>query len=241
MMIDEIKNRVICADRLDILRQLPDKCVDLVLTDPPYGVEGGHGGQLKDYRKADYGKEFEDTPEYIKTICVQVIKESLRIAHTVVFTPGTRCLCYYPQPDEVGDFYAPASSRIGKFGFQNCNPIFYYGKYKNAGKGALHTSYVLTEAARKTSHPCPKPTKAWKWLLERCSNEGDIVLDPFFGSGTTGIVCVQTNRNYVGIEVNPMFVETANKDIACEYEKMELFNPPAKKTQESLFTINAET
>lgn len=210
--IDTVRNTVICCDCLEVMRQLPDKCVDLVLTDPPYGVEGGHGGQTKDYRKADYDG-FDDTPEYIKSVCVPAIQECLRIAKTVVLTPGTRCACSYPQPDEIGGFYQPASSRIGKFGFQNLQPIFYYGYYKNAGKGALHTVIVLTESAEKFDHPCPKPINGWTRLLERCSSEGDLVLDPFLGSGTTAVACKRTGRDFVGIEISPAYCETARARI----------------------------
>lgn len=191
------------------MKEIPDKSVDLVLTDPPYGVEGGHGGQLRDYKKADYTGDWMDTPEYITKHCVPAIKECFRIAKTVVVTPGTRCLCSYPQPDEVGCFFSPASSRIGLFGFQTCHPIFYYGYYKNRGKGALPTGMILTEAAPKVGHPCPKPLRAWKWLLERCSEPGWIVLDPFLGSGTTAVAAKQLGRKYIGIEINPDYCKIA--------------------------------
>lgn len=205
-----------CADCLDILPQMPDKCVDLVLTDFPYGVEGGHGGQLKDYRKADYAGKWEDTPGYIKTVCSPVAVESLRIANTVAFTPGTRCLCSYPQPDEVGCFFSPASSRIGLFGFQSCHPIFYYGHYKNRGKGALCTGISISEAAEKNGHPCPKPIKAWMWLLERCSEKNDIVCDPMLGSGTTAVAAQKLGRQWIGVEISEEYCEIAAKRIEAE-------------------------
>lgn len=208
-----------CGDCLDVMSTMQDKSVDLVLTDPPYGVDGGHGGQLKDYRKADYTDAFDDTPEYIRKVCVKAIEMSLRIAKTVVFTPGSRCFTYYPQPDDMGVFYQPASSRIGRFGFQTAQPIFYYGYYKNAGKGSLHTSYVLTEASEKNGHPCPKPIKAWTWLLERCANPDTIILDPFAGSGTTAIACIRTNRKYILIEKEEKYCEIARKRIDTELDQ----------------------
>lgn len=205
---------IFLADCRTILPLLPK--VDLVLTDPPYGVEGGHGGQLKDYRKADYGTEFEDSPDYIRSVCVPVITSCLAIAKTVAFTPGTRCCCFYPQPDEVGCFYAPASSRIGKFGFQNCHPIFFYGRYINAGKGALHTVFVMTESAPKNGHPCPKPTTPWHWLMQRTCLDGELVLDPFMGSGTTLRAAKDLGRRAIGIEINEEYCEIAAKRLAQE-------------------------
>src|SRR4051812_22857134 len=94
-----------------------------VVTDPPYGVEGGHGGQLKDYKKADYAPNFEDTPKYIRDVVVPMITHCIANCKSVVLTPGTRCCFSYPQPDDMGCFFQPASSRIGKFGFQSMQPI----------------------------------------------------------------------------------------------------------------------
>jgi len=205
---------IFCGDCREIVPTLGR--FDLLLTDPPYGVEGGHGGQLKDYHKANYGDGWEDTPAYIKNVCVPIIEWGLKNCKTVVLTPGTRCLCHYPQPDEVGCFYAPASSRIGKFGFQNCHPIFFYGWYKNRGKGALHTVRVLTEAAEKNGHPCPKPIMAWTWLLERTSEEGATILDPFAGSGTTGRAAKDLGRKAVLIEREERYCEIAAKRMLQE-------------------------
>lgn len=192
--------------------------VDLVLTDPPYGVDGGHGGQLRDYRKADYCGDWADTPEYIASVVVPVINKCLGLAKTTVVTPGTRCLCLYPQPEEVGAFFSPAASRIGRFGFQSVHPIFFYGWYKNRGKGAIETGRVLTETAEENGHPCPKPIGAWKWLLNRSCEEGALVLDPFMGSGTTLRAAKDLGRRAIGIEIEEKYCEIAAK--RCSQEVM---------------------
>ena len=208
------------ADALELIDTLEH--FDVVLTDPPYGVEGGHGGQLRDYQKANYTGEWEDTPEYIKTVCVPVIQKCLEHAKTVAMTPGTRCCCSYPQPDEVGCFYAPASSRIGKFGFQNCHPIFFYGYYKQRGKGALHTVYQMCEAAEDWGHPCPKPIKAWTWLADRVSWDGCTILDPFMGSGTTGVAALKLGRRFIGIEIEDKYFRIACERIKREYDQLKM-------------------
>ena len=60
-------------------------------------------------------------------------------------------------------------------------------------------------------HPTQKPVDLCEWLIKTYSNEGDLVLDPFMGSGTTGIACINTNRNFIGIEKDKKYFEVAKK------------------------------
>jgi len=63
-------------------------------------------------------------------------------------------------------------------------------------------------------HPSPKPIELYKWILEVVTNPGDLILDPFMGSGTTGVACVQTGRRFIGIEIDPKYYAIAEKRIA---------------------------
>jgi len=62
-------------------------------------------------------------------------------------------------------------------------------------------------------HPTEKPTSLIQVIIEYSTDEGDTILDPFMGSGTTGVACVQTNRNFIGIEIEPKYFEIAEKRI----------------------------
>ena len=66
----------------------------------------------------------------------------------------------------------------------------------------------------KVDHPCPKPTNVMRWIIERTTFKNDNVFDPFMGSGTTGVACVQTGRNFIGIEIDPTYFAIAEKRIA---------------------------
>jgi site-specific DNA-methyltransferase (adenine-specific)/modification methylase len=200
---------IYCADCRDILPHLPK--VDLVLTDPPYGIEGGTGGMQHDYSKSDYSGLWTDDEKYIKTVCVPIIEKCLNLARTLAFTPGTTWLCSYPQPKDVGCFFTPSSPRTASFGFQSCHPIFYYGWYKDGGKNNNCSGKILTESAEKNGHPCPKPIKAWKWLLERLSEANNIILDPFLGSGTTALAAKELGRKFIGIEISEEYCRIAVK------------------------------
>jgi DNA modification methylase len=71
-------------------------------------------------------------------------------------------------------------------------------------------------------HPCPKPLKFVKWLIKKGSKEGDTILDPFMGSGTTGVACVQTGRNFIGCEIDPGYFKIAEKRIHDAQQQMRL-------------------
>ena len=123
----------------------------------------------------------------------------------------------------------------GPWGFTGLTAILYYGKDYRAGKGALPSSIKVTEAAEKCGHPCPKPIRAWSWLVGKLSQEGETILDPFMGSGTTGVACVKLGRKFIGIEIEPKYFDIACKRIEDAYKQGDLFvEPPAKPVQEGL-------
>ena len=73
----------------------------------------------------------------------------------------------------------------------------------------------------KRYHPTQKPVELIEKIIQKSSNEGDTVLDPFMGSGTTGVACVNTNRNFIGIEIDEEYFKIAEKRI--EKSKIRLF------------------
>ena len=210
--------------------------VDAVMTDPPYGIDGGRGGDARDFRKGNYTNAFDDTEAYVATICVPAVVQSLALASRGAVTSGTRCLHLYPRAADIGCFYTPAAMTHGPWGFVGFNPILYYGRDFRAGKGSLPSSITVTETAPKIDHPCPKPIRAWKWLLDKVSQSGETVLDPFMGSGTTGVACVKLGRRFIGIEIEEKYFDIACKRIEDAYRQGDMFReaPKTKPTQETL-------
>ena len=204
------------GDCRDILPTLPP--VDLVLTDPPYGIEGGRGVGNRARGKAAYGPEgWEDTPEYIMETCVGVIKWAISAAPRVIVTPGIRHLHLYPPADDIGCFWTPAAIGFGAWGMVTFNPILYYGRDPRAGVGAWPSGRQVTEPPGIDGHPCPKPLRAWKWLLAKGSvEESDLILDPFMGSGTTLRAAKDLGRRAIGIEIEEKYCEIAVKRLAQE-------------------------
>jgi len=200
---------IYCGDCLEILPLITEK-VDLVLTDPPYGIDGARGGQARINDRKYHTDKFADTPEYIKSLVVPVIEMCIASSRTVIVTPGTRCLKLYPDWNDMGCLWCPAAPTHGPFGFTNFQPVLYYGKDPRAGRCSLPTGYQMTESASPNGHVCPKPLKTWTKLLHKGTLEhGEIVLDPFLGSGTTAVAAKQLGRKFIGIEIEPKYCQIA--------------------------------
>lgn len=203
------------ADAREVLDFIPAGCV--LLTDPVYGINGGRGGDAREYGKGAYAiGSWADTDDYVRDVCVPVVKAILTKAVRGAVTPGNRCIGLYPGPSDIGCFWCPAAVTHGPWGFTNFNPILYYGKDFRAGKGALPAGIAVTEASEKNGHPCPKPIKAWQWLLDKVSLPGETVVDPFMGSGTTLRAAKDLGRRAIGIEIEEKYCEIAVRRLAQE-------------------------
>jgi site-specific DNA-methyltransferase (adenine-specific) len=193
--------------------------IDAVVTDPPYGVglKGkraymGHGSAITTVRPGTYSHP--DTPEYVKSVVVPVIVQLRDQISCVVVTPGTRCYWLYPPPDDLGCFFHASGHGMGRWGFTCMQPILYYGKdpYQREGLGCRPNACGQTYPNDANTHQfvCAKPLPMLLWLVNRASLEDETVCDPFMGSGTTGVACVQLGRSFVGIEI-----DTGTFDLAC--------------------------
>ena len=201
------------GDCLEILPTLPK--VDAVITDPPYGVSGQQNTRNADREcgKKNAYESFIDSADYVERIAVPAVRVALSLAKRGVVTPGNLCLTMYPAPQSFGCFYQPASVGLQPWGRADAQPILYYGKHPIGGTAlpGSKCSYQLTEAPDVNGHPCPKPTKAMIWMVSCASLKGETILDPFMGSGTTGVACMNLGRKFIGIEIEPRYF-----DIACE-------------------------
>lgn len=198
---------------LSILRTMDSQSVDVVVTDPPYGIDGSRGAKNIARGKGNYQASFPDTPEYIQRVVIEAILQCRRIARAVIVTPGIKNMMLYPQPDSFGVFYQPAAVGLQTFGNLDAQPIFYYGKNATGKNMGVPCSHSMTSKADESIHPCRKPTKEWTRLILAHTLPGQTVLDPFMGSGTTGEVCVKNGRNFIGIELEKLYFEEAKSRI----------------------------
>lgn len=234
--MDKIDNQLlIMGDVVEKLKELPDKSVDLVVTDPPYNLNKNYG-QSQD--KLEFDKYIEFSKAWILE-CRRVLKDNGSI---YVFM-GMRYISYIyeileqefgfafngwitwyytqgigkkrgfsPRHDDI--LYFTKNSK--KFTF-NLDDIripqkFYRGinNMRGANPGNVwEFSHMHYCNANRQQHPTQKPEGLYERMILASSNKGDTVLDPFLGSGTLLRVCQQLGRYGIGIDNNPEYIEMA--------------------------------
>ena len=223
-----------CGDCLEVMKSIPDKSVDAVITDPPYGVEvssinkGGEGGkQAKRRARLDC---YDDSNKYNQYIVKEFLPSVSRLTDCVAVCAGIKTLMNYPQPEWILAWVYERKTSFCPYGFNQWTPILCYGKdpfqQKRNGRAPLAVlpDVIFENAtAPENGHPTPKPLDFMKKAVLRFStSEGDTILDPFMGSGTTGVACVQTGRNFIGIEIDPGYFAIAEKRIKDAQAQMRL-------------------
>lgn len=190
---------------------------DALVTDPPYGVFLGDvvNGQSVAKQQQPY-TTFEDTPDYLASVCMPIVVDAIaRTTRAAIFC-GNRNLWLYPPATEVGCWYVPAATSRGKWGFVTANLILYYGKSPRAGIGDTANSFSMQATSDTRAHPCAKPMPVMAWLVDKASREGDVVFDPFAGTGTTLRAAKDLGRKAIGIEIEERYCEIAAQRLSQE-------------------------
>jgi DNA modification methylase len=192
---------------------LPRVSADVLVTDPPYGVE--IGSQDHPSGKTEY-LSFDDTEERIRAEVVPAVELALAQVKRGAIFPGTRCAWFYPRPYEIGAVYFPAGFGFSRWGFCCSQPILYYGKDPKPITRKEPNSVSCTESSEKNGHPCPKPIGLMRWVIARVALPAETVLDPFMGSGTTLVAAKNMGHPAIGIELNERYCEIAAKRLSQE-------------------------
>jgi DNA modification methylase len=138
-----------------------------------------------------------------------------------------------PKFDALGGVYCSAATGRHQWGFKNFLPVLFYGAYPDLHKGAHFPTVIASnETADKNGHPVPKPLGWMSWLVNLTTRQGETAVDPFMGSGTTGVACVQLGRKFIGIEREPKYFDIACKRIEQAVSQGQLFTPAAPKAEQ---------
>jgi DNA modification methylase len=127
-------------------------------------------------------------------------------------------------------WYKGSPGILSPVGFADWEAIMVYGSNVY---GPAHDHFHACPPPADNGHPCPKPVAWAEWLVTRFTKPDDTVLDPFLGSGTTAVACVQTGRRYIGIELSEAYCEIAAKRIekALAQPRLPLEAPREKAAQ----------
>jgi len=194
------------ADCLDVLPTLPEGIVDAVVTDPPYGIgESGRKNASRSHLAAtrDYG-DYDWDAERAPSEAIAMLR---RLSRQQVIWGGI----YYT------DILPPSSSWIvwdknNSGDFADCELA--WTSHKKAARLFKWTwNGFIKQRPERRWHPTQKPIALMKWVVEGYTQSGATVLDPFMGSGTTGVACVQTGRPFIGIEIDERYFDIAVKRI----------------------------
>lgn len=175
---------------------------EVLITDPPYGVDFG-GKSTKHTPRS--GKGYTTPDSQIGPAVVSELLE--RVVRGVVF-PGVRLMFQYPEPTDVGCVFCPSGAGVGPWGFVCFHPVLFYGKTPKRN-GSLPASLSSFDTADTADHPCPKPLSWLTWVVTLATEPGDLILDPFMGSGTTLRAARDLGRRAIGIDVEERYCEIA--------------------------------
>ena len=233
------------GDCLELMKEIPDGSIDAIITDPPYGTTACKwdsvipfepmwqrinklikpNGAIVLFGSEPFSsalrmsniKQYKYDWVWHKTKPsghLNAKKQPMRIYENISVFYSKQCY-YNPQDLIYGEFNNDRPSRSKKIKGE-----YTYGLEKNAGISiaANYPKNVLTfsNPNNDSLHPTQKPVPLLEYLIKTYTNEGETVLDFTMGSGSTGVACVNTNRNFIGIELDEKYFEIAKKRIEWE-------------------------
>lgn len=239
-MLNDYIGKIINADCMDILKQLPDKCIDLVLTDPPYLIKNTKAGN-----KSSFAKSIQNMNDEIKEaglvdgVSLEFCEQILRIQDKI----NAYIWCNKGQIIDYLNFFVSdnkCSYEILCWQKQNAMPTFNnkyltdkeYCLYFRKGGYCMPERYedaktIFVEPIniidkKQFGHPTIKPLKIFEKLVKNSTKEGELVLDCFSGSGTTAVACHNLNRRFICIEKDPDYWSASVKRLEDATNQLKL-------------------
>jgi DNA modification methylase len=199
-------NRLIQGECLKHMKRMPDQSIDLIITDPPYGINVAKSGSIgrggRQFTRKTWDKEIPNKEYFDEMRRVsrhQIIWGGNYFSH---FLPSSRCWLVWWKNDglAVGLF---ADCELAWTSFNKVAQVF-----NSRWRGFVRDSKEL-----RVAHPTQKALHVMKWCVEEFSSPGDLILDPFLGSGTTAVAAKMLGRRYMGIERDTEYIAMARARI----------------------------
>lgn len=222
-------------DCLNVFKTINDNSIDLIVSDIPYKIVSG--GCTKDSVKIRATKFMGGMPDIYNSEAHNLIKSGkifkyndikfseflpslYRIlkddSHCYLMVNGRNLNELQNEAEKAGFKYQnllvwdKGNATPNKWYRNACEFILFLRKGKAKNINNLGSKTILSVPnVRNKMHPTEKPVELMQILIENSSNENDTVLDPFMGSGSSGVACINTHRNFIGIELDKNYFETA--------------------------------
>ena len=207
-------NKVICGDCLSVMPEIPDKSVDLVLTDSPYNAGREYANDNLEE------KEYIDFTNKWLSECKRITKDNVVVIVGVKYQkPITMWL--FNNMNYCWEFVWWKSNGMlnGKATFSKFEKVLWFSinagiYYRQKPEFTDVWNLPIEVEANNWGHPTPKGLKGMSKIIQLLSKEGDLILDPFLGSGTTAVAAQFLKRNFIGIEISEKYCEIARKRLA---------------------------
>ena len=237
-------NKIICGDCLKVMRQIPDKSINLVVTSPPYNLKNSTGNGMKDGRGGKWSNaallqgysHYDDNMPHKKYVKWQRdnLKEMIRVISEdgAIFYNHKRRVqngLLQDRQDIVEGFPVRQIIIWKRSGGINFNPGYFLPtyeviyliakkKFRLAPKANAYGDVWEFNQDLKNSHPAPFPLD----LIDRIvsSTKAKVILDPFMGSGTTALAAKINKRNFIGIDISPEYCKMAEKRLSKYQTKL---------------------
>ena len=206
--------KLVNDDCINIMRKMADKSVDLCLCDPPYGIGASNvkKGGRRDGNSFAESKYYEPSDWDNNKPSKEIFAEMFRVSKNQIVFGGEHLSHLLPQSrgwifwdKETGDNqYADGELAWTSFDKALRKVTF---QWKGMFQGNMKEKEYRW-------HPTQKPVAVIRWILEKYSEDNQTIIDPFMGSGTTGVACKELGRNFIGIEIDKGYYEIAQKRIA---------------------------
>jgi len=205
------------GDCREVMEGLPP--VAALITDPPYGLGISSNPVRQKHSASDWDKSIPDEDVFHQ--CFDISTWQIIWGGNYFHLPPTQCFL-------VWDKVQPQD-----FSLAMCEQAW----TNLGGPAKLFRRHVVSYAKH---HPTQKPVELMEWCIDRLPEPSDTVIDPFMGSGTTGIACVKRGRYFIGIERDPTYFDIACRRIEAAYAQPDLFVAPPQPKPEQLNLLGAE-
>jgi site-specific DNA-methyltransferase (adenine-specific) len=229
------------CDCLEGLAQIPDKSVDVIITDPPYFLSMGHAGSKTTAKALAKNSDMLNSNRCFNDLAIcspfykQLFAEYARVLKDTgsfyFFTDFRGYAYYFPLLNAA----LPVRNLIvwdkiagpGSF-YSFAHEFIVFGTYQSKTKKGVGSNVwrmqAFSSGAKKTNgekeHPTQKPVELIQKMIEDSTEPGAVVLDTFMGSGTTAVACLRTGRNYIGFELDEGYLALAQRRIAETVDKL---------------------